>query len=159
MKEIRNNISRKKDEVYNMLRPPTLEELVPNLTHIGREVFEMKEKVGYAEDVHALFTILDDDKYRFVGFAGDELSDETAMHIGDLLWMLNEKVSFEVFLNPIENEYDDLEDYESVLKREWFDNVSFGESHLYDGYLFISCYKMYELFMVACSRMNRERDD
>lgn len=159
MVEIRKNISRKKDEVYDMLRPPTLEEIVPNLIHIGREVFNMKEKVGYADDVHALFTLFDDEKFRFIGFAGDKVSDKSLMQIGDKLWIVDDEESYNVYLNPIEHSHNEFVDCESVFQSEWFENVSFGESHLYDGYLFISCYKMYELFMVACSRMNRERDD
>jgi hypothetical protein len=147
-------IEKKKEEAYKMLQLPTLSDMLPNLTQIGREVFNIKEQVGYAEDVHAMF-VNPDDEYVFVGFVGDHLSDDSMLQTGDGIWVVDDDESYEVFINPITFQDEQLEECESVFHSDCYDNVSFGKNSYREDTVFLSCYWLYMCYLESINFSER----
>jgi len=147
MKESRLKIEKSKKYAYEMLRLPTFDVMIRDLLNIGEQIFYQKEKVGYAQDIYAMYKLSDDDRLEFVGFAGDEIEKNGSIHAGDHLMIVNENESFRTHLNVIDYPLIDFENSEIALINEWYENVRFGENAKQDDTYFVSCYWLYSLFI------------
>ena len=147
MLEIKKRIEAEKEKAYEKLRLPTFEDMLEEMLNIGEQVFNLKEKIGYANDIHAMFVKADDGEFEFVGFAGDVIEGDDAMHAGDEWWICNEEASHNIDLNPIEYPHIDFTNNEIALVTEWKDRVIFGKNSDNGKTFFVSCYWIYSLFL------------
>ena len=140
-------IEREKESAYERLRLPTFDDMIEDLINIGEQIFNQKEKVGYAQDIHAMYKLSDDDRLEFVGFAGDEAEEDGSMHFGDQWMIVNGDKSYRTYLNIIEYQSIDYENCEIALINEWHENVRFGNNTDYGNTFFVSCYWLYSLLL------------
>ena len=153
MRDYKQAIEKEKNKAYAKLKLPQFVDVLHEMITIGKQIWEIKEQVGYAKDTHAMF-ILSDDALEFVGFAGDEIDEYDSMLIGEKVWITRDGQSYEMYLDRAHYPYDDIECGEAVLLSEWNENLSFGRNTFDDDVRFISCYWVYKTFLKEMDFIN-----